>query len=384
MTQPIPQMITTTAALEAFCAGITPPYVALDTEFVRERTYYPHLCLVQLATPQHLALIDVQAPALDIAPLMALLMREDIVKVLHAGRQDIEIFWHLGRCIPKPLVDTQITAMALGHPDNWAYSAMVQHYLGVTVDKSQQYTQWDRRPLSPAQCSYAAADVTHLCAVYERMMEEVAAMGRSQWPDSVLGRLQDPATYEARPEDAWKRLWQEKMQPRSLAALQHLCAWREREAQSRNLPRRFLMADEALQAVALYLPKDAEALAQIRAAKGLSAIGREAALAAIAHARALPDDLLPPRMKSSRAKVSAALLQLLSMLLKARAEEANVAAELVGTRSDLEQMLCGEETTLTQGWRHTVFGQYAQDLLAGRLTLRVKAGKIVFDMPEVQ
>jgi ribonuclease D len=374
-----PQLITTTADLRIFCESLTHPYVTLDTEFVRERTYYPELCLVQLATPTQLALVDTLAEGLDLAPLFELLARKTIVKVLHSGRQDIEIFWHLGKCIPTPLFDTQIAAMALGLGDNLSYSSMVKHYTGETLDKSQQYTNWSRRPLSPSQLEYASADVTLLCGIYEKMVEDLAAAGRTHWIEELHTWLSDPAIYETKPEDAWKRLKQDKMPPRGIAALQHLAAWREEQAIKRDLTRRFIMPDEALQAIATHLPKDADALAQLRAAKSISPMAREASLAAIHHARTLPENALPHPEKKSRVQVSAALAQLLSMLLKARAEEAKVAAELIATRDELESFLKGEPSDITRGWRFEVFGTYAEQLLAGTLALRVENGRIVFE-----
>ncbi len=372
-------VITTTAELRAFCESLTHPYVAIDTEFVRERTYFPELCLVQLATPTQLALVDTLAEGLDLTPLFELLKRETIVKVLHSGRQDIEIFWHLGKCIPAPLFDTQIAAMALGYADNWAYSAMVKHYLGENLDKSQQYTNWSRRPLSPAQLEYAAADVTLLCTIYEKMIAELEAAKRTHWIEELHAWLSDPTIYDTKPEDAWKRLRQEKMNPRGIAALQHLAAWRETQAIKRNLTRRFIMPDEAVQAVATFLPKDADALANVRVAKSISPMAREASLAAVAHAKSLSESELPALERKSRTPVSAALAQLLSMLLKARAEEAHVAAELIATRSDLEDFLKGEDSPIKHGWRHEIFGKYAEELLSGKLALKVEHGKIVFD-----
>lgn len=371
--------ITTTAALQTFCESITHPYVAIDTEFVRERTYYPELCLVQLATPTQLALVDACAEGLDLAPLFALLARKDVVKVLHSGRQDIEIFWHLGKCVPAPLFDTQIAAMALGFADNLSYSAMVQHYLAKTLDKSQQYTNWSRRPLSPSQLEYAAADVTLLCPIYEKMVADLELAGRTHWIAELHDWLSDPAIYDTQPEDAWKRLKQEKMGPRSLAALKHLASWREEQAKKRDLTRRFIMPDEALQAVATFLPKDADALANLRAAKSISAMAREASMHAVAYAQQLSEAELPTLARKARVPVSAALAQLLSMLLKARAEEAKVATELIATREDLDQFLKGEASPISTGWRHEVFGAYAQKLLAGQLALRVNNGRIVFE-----
>src|ERR687894_2984919 len=262
---PSMDLITTTGALAEACSRLAAhPFVTVDTEFMRETTYYPKLCLIQMAGPEDAVIVDPLAPNLDLAPFFALMADERVTKVFHSARQDLEIIWNLGQLIPRPLFDTQVAAMVCGYGDSVSYEQLVNDLAKARVDKSSRFTDWSRRPLSEAQSAYALSDVTHLVKVYEALRAELEETGRSAWLDEEMGVLTSPETYRADPVNAWQRLAGRMRKAREVAVLMEVAAWREREAQARDVPRGRVLKDEAIIDIAVAAPRDAEALGRLR------------------------------------------------------------------------------------------------------------------------
>jgi ribonuclease D len=379
---PPPTLITTTAELEALCARLRDEsFVTVDTEFMRERTYWPELCVVQLAGREEVAVVDAQAPELDLASLGALLADTAVLKVFHAARQDIEIFLERFGQVPKPIFDTQIAAMVAGFGDQVGYDALVSGLTGGQIEKAHRFSDWSARPLSPAQILYASGDVTHLRGVYEKLAERLAREGRLEWVRAEMALLDEPATYRPAPETMWERLRPRTNNRRMLGVLRAIAAWREREAQRVNIPRQRLLKDEALLEIAAIAPATAEELSRARGITRGFAEGRSGAglLEAIAAAKAEPDNALPeaPRGKDGP-RPSPALVSLLKVLLAAKCEEHDVAPRLLASAEDIDR-LASEDTpdvpALT-GWRREVFGEDALALKAGRIALGVNGRRI--------
>ena len=376
-------MITANGELERFCADLgKQPFIAVDTEFMRETTYWPRLCLIQAAGPDMAGVIDPLAEGLDLQPFLKLMADAGIQKVFHAGRQDVEIFYNLG-VIPKPLFDSQIAAMAAGFGEQIAYDAIVRQMLRIDIDKSSRFTDWSRRPLSQAQLDYAAADVIHLATLYPMLRERLEREGRLAWVEEEMAGLVDPSNYDMSPENAWRRLKPRKHAPRYLAVFRAVAAWRERTAQQRDQPRGRILKDEAIDEIATQLPTDPEALGRLRsAAKGFS--GSRFApdlLAAVREALASPEAAAPhiERPKSQPPPQGAsAVVELLKVLLKARAEEAGVASKLIATVSDLEKIAADDncDSAALNGWRRDAFGEDALKIKRGELALVLDAGKV--------
>jgi len=379
---PPPPLVTTTDDLAALCVRLArAPFVTVDTEFMRETTYWPKLCLVQLAGPEDAAAVDPLAPGLDLAPLHALMADESVLKVFHAARQDIEIFHHLSGRVPHPLFDSQVAAMVCGFGDSVSYDTLVSRLAGKHVDKSSRFTNWAHRPLTERQIAYALADVTHLRVVYQKLAKRLEKTGRAAWLDEEMAALTSPSTYETRPEDAWKRLRSRSANRRFLAVLRELAAWREQEAQRRDLPRNRVVKDEALLEIAAHAPKSVDELARTRALPRAVAEGPfgRAMLEAVARAQAVPDDELPPAPnRPQNAQVPEALMDLLRVLLKHKCEEHHVAQKLVATTADLERIAADEapDVPALHGWRREVFGEAALALKAGHLALGAKGRKV--------
>lgn len=374
---PPPALIATTEELDALCQRLARErFVTVDTEFMRERTYWPELCVVQLAGTEEVAVVDAEAPDLDLAPLGRLLADPAVTKVVHAGRQDVEIFVLKFGAVPTPLFDTQIAAMVAGFGDQVAYDALVAALAGGHIDKAHRFSDWSARPLSPAQITYAAADVTYLRTVYEKLCEQVKREGRLDWVGDEMAALGDPASYRADPETAWERLRPRSTSRRFLGTLRALAAWREREAQRANIPRQRLVKDEALAEIAATAPDTPDALARARGITRGFAEGRTGAslLAAIAEAKAAPEDMLPEVPRGREARPSPAVVALLKVLLAAKAEQHQVAARLVAGSDDLDRLALGEteRVAAVRGWRRDVFGADALALCAGRLALGVR------------
>ena len=379
---PSPVLVTTSDDLAALCARLrAESFVTVDTEFMRERTYWPELCVVQLAGTHEVAVVDAQAPGLDLAPLGALLADQAVMKVFHAARQDIEIFVLRYGDVPRPLFDTQIAAMVAGFGDQIGYDALVASLTGGHIDKSHRFSDWSARPLSEAQIVYAAADVTHLRHVYERLAARLAADGRAGWVAEEMQALADPATYRANPETMWERLRPKTSNRRLLGTLRAVAAWREREAQNSNIPRQRMLKDEALSEIAAIAPETPEALARARGVTRGFAEGRmgTSLIAAIAAARALPEEALPAAPGGREGpRPSPALVSLLKVLLAAKCEEHHVAPKLVANAEDIDRLATEEAPDIAarHGWRHDVFGRDAEALKAGRIALGVDGKRV--------
>jgi ribonuclease D len=367
--------LTTTAAVAAFCEQIEgQPFVAVDTEFMRETTYWPKLCLIQAATPCAEAVIDPLSPDIDLSPFLALMADQSIEKVFHAARQDVEIFSNLG-AIPTPLFDTQIAGMAAGFGEQIAYDALVRQMLKIDLDKSSRFTDWARRPLSEAQLVYAVADVTHLAQLYPMLRGRLEDTGRLAWVTEEMRAMTDPALYDVEPENAWKRLRPRRHTAKYLSVFRAVAAWRERTAQARDQPRGRILKDEAIDELATQAPLDAEGLDRLRSVpKGFagSRFGPEL-LEAIREAVKNADTYAPTVTRNSApASPSAgAVVELLKVLLKARAEDADVASKLIATVADLEKIANDDnaDTPALQGWRREAFGEDALRLKRGELAL---------------
>ena len=377
-----PVLITTTAALADLCTRLAhEPYVTIDTEFMRERTYYPELCVVQLGGVADVAVIDAQAPGIDLTPLAALLANPAVIKVFHAARQDVEIFLYLFAAVPTPIFDTQIAAMVAGFGDQVGYDALVSSLTGGAIDKSHRFSDWSARPLSDAQVVYAAADVTWLRLVYERLLEKLRADGRQEWVGEEMAVLADPLTYRPDPETMWERLRPRTNNRRLLGLLRAAAAWREREAQRIDIPRQRLLKDESLLEIAATAPATADALTRIRGVSKGFADGKsgQSLITAIRDAAALPDDALPdaPRARDG-ARPSPALVALLKVLLAAKCEQHNVAARLLASGEDLDRLATEDmpDVPALAGWRRDMFGADALALKAGEITLGVQGKRV--------
>jgi ribonuclease D len=358
------------------------PFVAVDTEFMRENTYWPELCLIQVAGSEEAAAIDPKAE-IDLKPLLDLFVdNEDVLKVFHAGGQDLEIIHNLTDKVPHPLFDTQIAAMALGHGEQIGYSNLIESLLGHSLDKGARFTDWSRRPLDKRQIDYAIADVTHLATVFPRMVDKLKKTGRGAWLDEEMERLSNPANFAFAPEDAWKRLKLPNRNPAVLGRLKALAAWRETEARSKNLPRGRIVKDDTLMEIVLHPPKTQDDLGRIR---GLSTgwktndIGARLIVALEAAAPLDPSDM-PDRepRRPGLTKDAALVSDLLKLLLKIRAKETGVAARLIARSDDLEALAAGVRKNLNilNGWRYEEFGKDALDLVEGRLAFAIVDGKL--------
>jgi len=375
-------LVDTSQALAALCGRLRQePWITIDTEFMRERTYYPELCVVQLAGQTEVAIVDAQASGMDLAPLGALLSDTNVLKVFHAARQDVEIFLQLYGTVPTPLFDTQVAAMVAGFGDQVGYDALVQALTGSTIDKAHRFSDWAARPLSPSQVTYAAADVTHLRTVYERLRTRLEQDNRAAWVAQEMAILDDPATYRADPETMWERLRPRTNNRRLLGLLRATAAWREREAQRIDIPRQRLLKDESLLEIAATAPTTPEALARVRGvsrgfSEGRSGLGL---LAALSEAAAMPEDALPavPRSRDS-ARPSPALVALLRVLLAAKSEEHDVAPKLLASSEDLDRLATEDTPDIPalNGWRRDVFGADALALKDGQITLGVNGKRI--------
>ncbi len=379
---PTPVLITGTDALTALCTRLrAESFVAIDTEFMRERTYYPELCVVQLAGEHDVAVIDAQAEGIDLSCLGELLADTSVVKVFHAARQDVEIFLELYGVVPSPIFDTQVAAMVAGFGDQVGYDALVSATTGGHIDKAHRFSDWSARPLSSAQITYAAADVTWLGLVYQNLCERLERESRLDWVREEMGVLAEPGTYRADPDSLWERLRPRSNNRRMLGLLRAATAWREREAQRINIPRQRLVKDESLLEIAASAPTTVEALSRIRGVTRGLAEGKTGAglLAALREAAALPEDDLPaaPRNREGT-RPSPALVSLLKVLLAAKCEHHNVAPRLLASSDDLDRLATEDapDIPVLSGWRREVFGEDALLLKSGGITLGVDGKRI--------
>jgi ribonuclease D len=377
-------LITDSETLEKLCERLArSDFVAVDTEFMRENTYWPDLCLIQVASREEAAAIDPKAEGIDLTPLMNLLVNnEHVLKVFHAGGQDIEIVFNLTGGTPHPLFDTQVAAMALGLGEQVGYSNLVESLLGRNLDKGARFTDWARRPLDKRQIDYAIGDVTHLAELFPKMLERLKRTGRGEWLDQEMERIADPANYINDPALAWKRVKIQTRRPDALGRLKALAGWRELEARSKNLPRGRIMKDETLADIAMHPPAHQEGLGNVR---GLSAAWRAndigaRMMEALANADPLPQSELPVREDRGPGlgREGALVADLLKLLLKIRAREANVAPRLVAKSEELELLAAGrrEGLAILEGWRFEEFGRDALDLVEGRLAFAIRGGKL--------
>ena len=374
--------ITTTAELAAFCDKLKgQPFVAVDTEFMRETTYWPKLCLIQAAAPSAEANIDPLAEGLDLEPFLDILRDETILKVFHAARQDVEIFNNL-KAMPRPLFDTQVAGMAAGFGEQIAYDALVRQMLKIELDKSSRFTDWARRPLSDNQLTYALADVTHLAELYPMLRERLEREGRMAWVTDEMSNLIDPALYDVEPENAWKRLKPRKHAAKYMAVYRAVAAWRERTAQLRDQPRGRILKDDAIDEIATQAPTDAAAMDRLRAVpKGFSGsrFGPDL-LDVVRIALKNPEAYAPvvERSRQSASPAAGAVVELLKVLLKARAEEAGVASKLIATVSDLEQIANDDDAdnAALKGWRREAFGEDALRVKRGELALVLDGARV--------
>ncbi len=376
------KLIATTSDLSAVCRRLAAfPAVTVDTEFLRETTFWPRLCVVQLASPEEAVAVDALAEGIDLSPLFALMADPNVVKVFHAARQDVEIFWNLAKMIPAPLFDTQVAAMVCNFGDQVSYSDLVQTVCKVTLDKSSRFTDWARRPLSEAQITYAIADVTYLRDIYRFMLEKLEASGRLGWLADEMKVLTAPATYEQHPDLAWERYRNRARKPRDLAVLMELAGWREGEAQGRDVPRSRVLKDDVMIEVALAAPRSAEALGELRAfPKGMerSKSGGDI-LAAVERGLARDPKSLPRIERDRRSAGGGATVELLKVLLRQVSEGHGVAAKMIATVDDLEAIALddGADVAALTGWRRELFGARALELKHGRLALTLERGKVI-------
>ena len=374
--------ITTTLDLAAACARLARhPFVTVDTEFLRETTYYPLLCVAQIASADEAIVIDALAPGIDLAPFFELMVDERVLKVFHAARQDIEIVWHMAGRIPHPVFDSQVAAMVLGFGDSISYDQLVQRVTGDSLDKSNRFTDWSRRPLSSAQLTYAVSDVTHLRDVYLALADDLARRGRSEWVGEEMEILTSPETYRVDPENAWQRLKTRVRKPKELAVLIEIAAWREREAQTRDLPRGRVLRDEVLGDIAIQAPTSFERLSHVRSLPKGFERSRWGADVIETVQRGLARDLksLPPIDRQRPTSVNGATVELMKVLLRMTSEQHGVAAKVIATVDELEQIAADDaaDVAALKGWRRELFGEKALALKQGRLALSVERGRVI-------
>ena len=378
-----PRVITESAALAAHCkAWREADFVAVDTEFMRERTYWAQLCLVQIGAPDGEAVaVDPLAEGIDLAPLYDLLVGAPILKVFHAARQDVEVLLHLAGAIPRPLFDTQIAAMVCGFGDAVGYETLAAKLAGARIDKTQRFTDWSRRPLTERQLRYALSDVSHLRTVYEKLAARLERSGRRSWLDEEFAILTDRATYETAPRDAWRRIKVRGGDRRFFAILRELAAWRETEARRRDAPRPWVLRDNALSEIAAQRPATVEELTKLRSVSQRAAQGATgtAVLEAVQRGLALPDEQCPsPPPRHEKPAGLGASTDLLKVLLAFKSEQAGVARRLIASTEDLERIASGDAAGVPAlgGWRCELFGADALDLVNGRLALSVEHGRL--------
>ncbi len=373
--------ITTTSELAAVCERLAShPFVTVDTEFLRETTYYPLLCVAQMASAEEAVVVDALAPGIDLLPFIALMADEKVMKVFHAARQDIEIVWHAAKLIPHPIFDTQVAAMVLGYGDSISYEQLVQRITGDSLDKSHRFTDWTRRPLSDAQLAYAISDVTHLRDVYLALVSDLGRRGRADWVQEEMQVLTSADTYRMDPERAWQRLKTRVRKPKELAVLIEVAAWREREAQSRDVPRSRVLKDEVIADIAVQAPTTIDRLKNLRSLpKGFErSRWGEAIVAAVARGLARDPKTLPLPARALPPPTGTAVLELLKVLLRMISERHHVAAKVIATVDDLERIAAddGADVAALTGWRRELFGDKALALKHGKLALAIEKGKV--------
>ncbi len=375
-------LITESRDLAEFCKRLEgAPYVAVDTEFLREKTYWPKLCLVQVAYDDQAAAIDPLARDIDLDPLFDLMDDQDVLKVFHSASQDMEVFFSVSGRVPEPIFDTQVAAMVAGYGEQVGYATLASQIVGVTLDKSSQLTDWSLRPLSDRQIEYALGDVTHLCTIYEELDDRLEESGRASWVSEEMAALTDVSSYKPNPREAYRRVRIRRPSRKALAVLREVVAWREETAQRRNLPRNWVIRDDALVEISTHAPRYVADLSRVRGMRGNAAKGRdgEALLKAVQRALDMPQDEwpeTPPRRPPIRGHE--ALVALLQTLLRLRCEDHDVAQKLVATRDELDRIATSNDENIRplQGWRREMFGNDALELKAGRMGLTGDRGQV--------
>ncbi|WP_315703548.1 MULTISPECIES: ribonuclease D [unclassified Bradyrhizobium] len=375
-------LITTTADLAAACTRLARhPVITVDTEFLRETTYYPLLCVVQMASPEEALVIDALADGIDLKPFFALMANENVLKVFHAARQDIEIIWHRAGIVPHPIFDTQVAAMVLGYGDSIAYDQLVERITGHRPDKTHRFTDWSRRPLTKEQIHYAEADVTHLRDVFAALDADLKRRQRSDWVSEEMEVLTSPRTYDFHPERAWERLKTRVRKPKELAVLMEIAAWREQEAQSRDVPRSRVLKDDAIGDIATHAPTSIEKLGNLRSLpKGFERSKWGADIVAAVQRGVARDPASLPKIEKPRNNSNgAAIVELLKVLLRMTSERHAVASKVIATVDDLEQIALDDNADVAalHGWRRDLFGEAALALKHGRLALAIEKGRVV-------
>ena len=376
------QPITTTKKLAEACTRLAKyPFVTVDTEFQRETTYYPKLCIAQIASSDEAVVVDALAEGIDLTPFYALMANEEVIKVFHAARQDIEICWHAAEVIPTPLVDTQVAAMVLGYGDSISYEQLVQRITGDSLDKSHRFTDWTRRPLSEAQLSYAVSDVTHLRDVYVRLAADLEERGRIEWMREELKILTSPDTYRMEPEHAWERLKTRVRKPKELAILIEVAGWREHEARTRDVPRGRVLKDDVVGDIAIQAPTTMERLAGLRSLPRGFERSRwgEAIIEAVKRGLERDPKTLPRLDRAKPVLNGQATVELLKVLLRMTSERHGVAAKVIATVDDLDRIAADDEADVPamSGWRRELFGEKALALKQGRLMLAIEKNRVV-------
>jgi ribonuclease D len=375
-------VITTSSELTAVCARLAQhPVITVDTEFLRETTYYPLLCVVQMASAEEAVVVDTLAQGIDLKPFFTLMADEKVLKVFHAARQDIEIVWHQAGIVPHPIFDTQVAAMVLGYGDSIAYDQLVERIAGHRPDKTHRFTDWSRRPLSAEQLHYAVSDVTHLRDVFAALDADLKKRGRNDWVSEEMEVLTSPKTYDFHPERAWERLKTRVRKPKELAVLIEIAAWREQEAQSRDVPRSRVLKDDAVGDIATHAPTSVEKLGNLRSLpKGFerSKWGGDI-VAAVQRGLARDPASLPKLEKPRNNSNGAAIVELLKVLLRMTSERHAVASKVIATVDDLEQIAADDdaEVAALRGWRRELFGEAALSLKHGRLALAIERGRVI-------
>ncbi|MGD8325482.1 MAG: ribonuclease D [Sphingomonadales bacterium] len=377
------QLITDTPTLEQFCARLSEhPYITIDTEFMRERTFWAKLCLIQAASEEEAAAIDVLSPDLDLTPFLELLNEGTPLKVFHAARQDLEIFYKLSNQLPNKIFDTQVAAMVCGFGDSVGYQTLVRQFTDADVDKSARFTDWSRRPLSDRQIQYALSDVTHLRTIYRGLKDQLGDNGRLNWIDEEMKVLVSPSTYDIDPQAAWKRIKHRSRDVKFLGRLQALAAWRETEAQTRDLPRNRIVRDEALMEMAAHPPKNAKDLAKVRGISDKFANGplAKTLFSALENATPIDKSHLAKKFDRSHTPNNSSLSDMLKLLLKIKAKETGVAQKLIATNDEVERFAMNDHQDLAimKGWRKEIFGEDAEKLKEGKLAFRMDDGNILF------
>jgi ribonuclease D len=377
------RLIKTTSELREFCERLAQhEFVTVDTEFIREQTFWPKLCLIQLASPSEEAIVDPLEAGIDLAPFYELMANESVVKVFHAARQDLEIVWTQARLIPHPIFDTQVAAMVCGFGESVSYVSLVKQITGSDLDKSSRFTDWARRPLTEKQLIYALGDVTYLRDIYKRLKSELETTGRLRWLDEEMASLTEVRTYQSSPEDAWRRLKLRVKNRKSLAVLMELAAWRERAAQAQDVPRNRILRDEALYDIANQQPTETPQLSQLRSlSEGFARSSRAKEIVEAVKRGLARDPKAIPALREGAGLPpdKIATVELLRVLLKAAAGRNKVAPRLIADSEDLDRLAMEDEPDIAalKGWRYELFGAEAQRLKRGKLALRVQNGEVV-------